>query len=291
MERIIDWLISMEDLARDFYQEAARAFENEKRFSSVLLRLAEDEKSHHYILRRADECLQALAPSERIQPPVYIDEETKKKISVPMEECMKKIKKGEITKEGFLDSMLEVELSEMNDVFLYVMNSFRECSSEFVTIASDIQRHRRHIERFLEMQAGGENILTKIGKMPVVWQENILVVDDSEPTVSLLSAILSREGQVETASNGKEALEKIKQKYYRAILTEVDLPVMDGMEFYEAAVKMYPDIKKRIIFSTGHDDPEVLSFFRENHLRYMIRPVPINEIRETVSDIMDRKKK
>ena len=291
MERIIDWLISMEDSARDFYQEAAAFFEKDKEFAALLINLAADEKLHSDMLKKASGCLTTLPPEKIEPPPVSIGPETKKNLCAPIEECMEKIKTAELTKEEALECILSTEFSEWNEVFLYVMNSLRECSSEFVTVASGIQRHIRHVERFLESMGDAGRFSAKIRKLPVIWQENILVVDDSEPTVSLLSAILSREGQVETASNGKEALEKIKQKYYRAILTDVDMPVMDGMEFYEAAVKIYPDIRKRIIFSTGHDAPEVLSFFRKNHLRYMIRPVPINEIRETVSDIMDRKKK
>ena len=291
MERIIDWLISMEDLARDFYREAAAFFGKDKKFAALLINLAADEKLHSDMLKKASGCLTTLPPEKIEPPPVSIGPETKKNLCAPIEECMEKIKTAELTKEEALECILSTEFSEWNEVFLYVMNSLRECSSEFVTVASGIQRHIRHVERFLESMGDAGRFSAKIRKLPVIWQENILVVDDSEPTVSLLSAILSREGQVETASNGKEALEKIKQKYYRAILTDVDMPVMDGMEFYEAAVKIYPDIRKRIIFSTGHDAPEVLSFFRKNHLRYMIRPVPINEIRETVSDIMDRKKK
>jgi len=291
MERIIDWLISMEDLARDFYREAAAFFGKDKKFAALLINLAADEKLHGDMLKKASGYLTTLPPEKIEPPPVSIGPETKKNLCAPIEECMEKIKTAELTKEEALECILSTEFSEWNEVFLYVMNSLRECSPEFVTVASGIQRHRRHVERFLESTGDAGRFSAKIQKLPVIWRERILVVDDSEPTAELLSAILSREGMVDIAGNGKEAVKKIGENYYSAIVTDVDMPVMNGMEFYEAAVKMYPDIKKRIIFSTSHDAPEVLSFFRENHIRYMIRPVPINEIRETVSDIMDRKKK
>jgi len=50
------------------------------------------------------------------------------------------------------------------------------------------------------------------------------------------------------------------------------MPVMNGMDFYEEAVKTFSDIKERIIFFTGSCEERCLSFFRENNLRYLAKP-------------------
>ncbi len=62
--------------------------------------------------------------------------------------------------------------------------------------------------------------------MQPVWQEKILVVDDSAPIVSLLKAVLRDAGEVEIAVNGQDALEKTKQHYYRLIAS-----CMAGQQF------------------------------------------------------------
>lgn len=60
--------------------------------------------------------------------------------------------------------------------------------------------------------------------------KRVLLVDDDEVIRELLSAILSKNSyQVETAENGKEALEKLSAGLYDHIITDIDMPVMDGL--------------------------------------------------------------
>jgi len=63
--------------------------------------------------------------------------------------------------------------------------------------------------------------------------KTILIVDDSATMIMSLKAALEMHGfKVETASNGKEALDKIKSGLKPAlIITDLNMPVMDGMEF------------------------------------------------------------
>ena len=64
------------------------------------------------------------------------------------------------------------------------------------------------------------------------------------------------------------------------------MPVMDGIEFYRRAVKRYPNIQGRFLFFTGLLDEERLSFFKENNLKYIVKPSPIGDIRKVVINIM-----
>jgi len=63
--------------------------------------------------------------------------------------------------------------------------------------------------------------------------KTILIVDDSATMIMSLKVALEMHGfKVETASNGKEALDKIKSGLKPAlIITDLNMPVMDGMEF------------------------------------------------------------
>jgi CheY-like chemotaxis protein len=63
----------------------------------------------------------------------------------------------------------------------------------------------------------------------------ILVVDDDPSIVQVLSMCLAGEGfQVDTATNGAEALEKVRSSAPDAILLDLRMPVMSGQEFLEA---------------------------------------------------------
>src|SRR6188508_1781034 len=59
----------------------------------------------------------------------------------------------------------------------------------------------------------------------------ILVVDDERNIVQLARLYLRNEGyQVETAANGREALDKVRQTSPSLILLDLMMPVMDGWE-------------------------------------------------------------
>jgi signal transduction histidine kinase/ActR/RegA family two-component response regulator len=60
---------------------------------------------------------------------------------------------------------------------------------------------------------------------------HILVVEDSKVNQLLIKKILTKKNWVvETANNGKEALEKLEKEEYDLILMDIQMPVMDGYE-------------------------------------------------------------
>jgi putative two-component system response regulator len=62
-------------------------------------------------------------------------------------------------------------------------------------------------------------------------KKKILVVDDEEQNVKLLSSLLRAEGyETETASNGREAVEKVKTVSPDLVLLDIMMPDMDGYE-------------------------------------------------------------
>ena len=123
-------------------------------------------------------------------------------------------------------------------------------------------------------------------KIPARWQEKILVVDDKVMITNLLKVTLEDEGAVEIAENGAEALDKINGQYFRLIISDIDMPVMSGIDLYKKAVAMYPSIRGRFLFYTAHSDPENVSFFEKNRLRYLTKPAHIKEIRTVVKEIL-----
>jgi len=62
--------------------------------------------------------------------------------------------------------------------------------------------------------------------------KRILIVDDEENFRHMLSVILIKEGyEVETASNGDEALQKVIASPFDQVLCDIRMPRMDGLEF------------------------------------------------------------
>ena len=46
----------------------------------------------------------------------------------------------------------------------------------------------------------------------------------------LIKALLNREGDIDIAENGQETLELIDNQFYKLIISDVEMPVMDGFD-------------------------------------------------------------
>lgn len=90
----------------------------------------------------------------------------------------------------------------------------------------------------------------------------ILVVDDDPPIRHVLRALFERNGHaVREAATATEALESLSVQADdrpEAIVCDVLMPGMSGLEFYERLVVLAPDLRKRVVFLTGaNHDPAV----------------------------------
>ncbi len=86
----------------------------------------------------------------------------------------------------------------------------------------------------------------------------ILVVDDDRDVRDFVAESLRQEGyRVETASNGHEALERLRQEPSSLILLDLMMPVMDGNELVER-LRSDPDTATIPIMSlTSNPDSSV----------------------------------
>jgi len=84
---------------------------------------------------------------------------------------------------------------------------------------------------------------------------SILVVDDEKIIHESCGRILREEGyEVETALSGQEALQKLKERQYDLVLTDIRMPGMDGIETLEKMKEEIPDIT--VVMFTGYSSVE-----------------------------------
>ena len=82
--------------------------------------------------------------------------------------------------------------------------------------------------------------------------KRILVVDDERGIRAFLSGTLESEGHsVETAQDGKEALEKVRGAGYDHIIMDLHMPGVDGERLYQLIHEFDEGLASRIIFVTG----------------------------------------
>lgn len=80
--------------------------------------------------------------------------------------------------------------------------------------------------------------------------KRILVVDDEEQIRSMLTQMLEHEGfEVDTAENGEEGMNLITRHAYDLIITDMIMPIKDGLKLIMELVRDYPD--QRILAISG----------------------------------------
>ena len=284
MREIIEWLLKIETLAGTFYKEASKRFEKDGKLSEFLLHLAEEEESHFQAMQGALEHLELHLVSS---PAIIVDDTTKEQIAGTYERNLELLRADNCSRDNVLNCTAMTEFSEWNHIFMYVVNTMKE-ERQFMSMAANMHHHVSEIENFLESQPEGRNHLHIVKRLPRVWKEQILIIDDELPITEFLRKLFSDIGEVETAVNGRDGLAKVKEKYFDVIISDVKMPVMDGIEFYQAAAAIDPQIGQRIVFFTGTPDQAHIEFFRAKQLRYLIKPAPIREIVRKVAEIMPK---
>jgi CheY-like chemotaxis protein len=285
IKETIDFCIKIEDAAMRIYEKAASRFKDDKELADLLRKLADDERTHHDFIRKASELLK---DDVNLPSLVSLDKEIKEQADRLFQLAENEVEIRRFTKEDLLKCMVSIECSEWNNIFLYVIKTLNRQFREFIPEAVNIQQHKRAIERFLESRPEYNVYLQNIKGLSPVWEERLLVVDDEEIIADLLTATLEDEGAVDSAKNGEKAIERLSERYYAAIITDVDMPVMNGVEFYKKAVEIFPTIKDRFLFFTSSVDDGPLSFFKENDLRYLEKPSTMKEVKNAVVSILSK---
>lgn len=100
--------------------------------------------------------------------------------------------------------------------------------------------------------------------------------------------VLIREGfEVEIAVNGTLAQEMIEKKQYHICLIDIRTPKMSGAELYHWLQKKYPQVAKRVIFTTGSlIDDETMAFIEQSGRPFLPKPFTPNELTATVKEAL-----
>jgi two-component system, NtrC family, nitrogen regulation response regulator NtrX len=117
---------------------------------------------------------------------------------------------------------------------------------------------------------------------------NILVIDDEKPIRDALSNILTAEMyQVDIAENGKKGLEMIQEHTYDAILCDIKMPGLDGMEVMAKATEITPETP--FILISGHGSIELaVEAVRKGAYDFISKPPDLNRLLITLRNAVDK---
>ncbi len=119
----------------------------------------------------------------------------------------------------------------------------------------------------------------------------ILVADDDESIRKILTVILEDRGYaVDTAENGKQAVEKSKINFYNLALIDIRLPDMDGTRLLLNIRKTVPRMRKVIItgFPSLQNAVEALNKGAD---AYITKPFDVEKILKTIKEQLGKQQK
>jgi two-component system chemotaxis response regulator CheY len=116
-------------------------------------------------------------------------------------------------------------------------------------------------------------------------RRNILVVDDSATVRKFVSVSLSMQGfDVTTACDGMDALEKLPQKKFDLVITDLNMPNMDGFEFIRT-LRENPDYQDLpvIILTSLSDQGSREEGVKSGVKSYVVKPFSLEKIQYEVA--------
>jgi two-component system, response regulator, stage 0 sporulation protein F len=115
--------------------------------------------------------------------------------------------------------------------------------------------------------------------------KRILVVDDEENARIGLSRLLAKEGFiVDAVSNGFEALNYLRQQDVNLIVTDINMPEMNGIAFLKELNKSFP--QSNVIMITAYGGIE--SYIESMNLgafEYINKPIKVEELKSVLKKI------
>jgi DNA-binding NtrC family response regulator len=118
---------------------------------------------------------------------------------------------------------------------------------------------------------------------------DILLVDDEEQFLKVLSQRMEGRGlKVDTSTSGEEALKKVEGKEFDAIILDLAMPGISGIETLKRIRSQHPDMQ--IIMLTGHGSVEKgVEAIKAGAVDFLEKPADLNKIMAKIAEAKNKR--
>lgn len=118
--------------------------------------------------------------------------------------------------------------------------------------------------------------------------KNILVVDDSQELTTVIADFLEMFGySVSTAGDGVDALDQLDTRNTNIIVSDINMPRMDGLSLMTEVKRRYPDLP--VVIITGFSVSEARKIAIEQGAdAFVAKPFHLRELKEVIDSVCDR---
>jgi CheY-like chemotaxis protein len=117
---------------------------------------------------------------------------------------------------------------------------------------------------------------------------SVLVVEDEHPLANAMREGLQAAGlKVDVAGDGEEALARVRNGGYDAVICDLKMPRVSGMVIYRAIAAATPSLARRVIFVTGDvAAADAERFLAESGCRWLVKPFRTDALLRAVRDTL-----
>jgi putative nucleotidyltransferase with HDIG domain len=120
-------------------------------------------------------------------------------------------------------------------------------------------------------------------------QRRLLVVDDEDAIRMALSRFLRSQGyEVHTAESGNAALELLTHQRFSAMLCDVRMPGLSGLETIPRALAADPELAVMMLTAVN-DAPTATEALSGGAMDYLMKPVELSDLRQAVERMLHRR--
>ncbi|MET4139561.1 ATP-binding protein [Pedobacter sp. UYP1] len=151
-----------------------------------------------------------------------------------------------------------------------------------------------HLELPYAIAEHAQEVLTDkealVSRVDAFKNIHLLVVDDANMNLLVIKMIFNKHNiSFDTATNGEDALKAFDAQHYDMVLTDIEMPGMDGVELTKQ-IRAHHDIKKcrtPIIAITGQISPESHQNYISSGLNdYIVKPYKESELLDKILDYL-----
>ena len=123
--------------------------------------------------------------------------------------------------------------------------------------------------------------------------KSILLVEDDLAFAEVVKEHLETYGfSVTIAGDGVQGLKRVMERDFDIVLCDLLMPNLPGDMFYVAVERVKPQLAKRFIFITGHqNNPKISEFVKKVRALTLFKPFEMHLLLETIQTAIKRPKK
>ena len=140
----------------------------------------------------------------------------------------------------------------------------------------DVEAVCQALESVLSRMTRGHLAVTRplLGLLPEAVDGVARLLAGREPTAAERELI---------AANGAVALEKLRERFYDVVLSDLRMPELDRPGLYREVERRHPRLARRFVFLTGDTlSPEITTFLEETRAVSVSKPFAVEEVRRAV---------